>query len=109
MNTVKRLKIAKSLIENPNNWTQSSSVAAAGTKLCIMTALGRTLCPSDYEIKRNREFQLARHFLAEAMIPDRDTRPIYIALTVYNDDPTTTHEDVMALYDRAIALAEEAT
>jgi len=99
--TVEALKAARALIDTPEKWTKEACVRdAAGYSVhnkdddavcfCIVGALHRGSAPAYVD-------NLLRHEL-----PPEHVGSLY----VFNDDPATTHADVMALFDRAIARAE---
>lgn len=98
--TVEKLRAAKALIDTPEKWTKGTlardsigiSVLVRSDDavcFCVLGALGRAAT------------ETGPHVWAI-----RDSLPApYLAVSKFNDDPTTTHADVMALFDRAIARA----
>jgi hypothetical protein len=86
---VKNLKAAKVLIDTPEKWGKGS-LQPADNCFC---AIGAVMDVSmDWVAGANR---LSEH------LPDGFRRVVE-----YNDHPDTTHADIMALFDRAIAAAE---
>lgn len=89
---------ARKLIENRENWWDGHSQHKQG-KNCAITAIGK-VCDAKYGI-----FHTTRHdepciALAEALQLDSAFR-----LTQWND--SSTHEEVLAGFDRAIQMTEE--
>ena len=97
---IDRLTRAKATIENPNDWGKGEDRICA----CALDAL-RVLedeRDGDLEVEQATEALLAA-------LPDDfedDTSDWNHPVAQFNDAPETTHADVMALYDRAIAKAE---
>lgn len=106
MNNVKQLLMsAKALIQDPNNWTQhvlardgrNNLVSIASDDACKYCAEGAAM-------------KVTAH--SEGHIWEQVRYALYIALPLsagsvvaYND--THTHEEVLALFDRAIAAQAE--
>lgn len=103
------LREARALIATPDKWTQcggyvadSNGVPSAlgdteACKFCVLGAL--------FSVDGHRSGGAA---LVMAMPPGRRS---HWDVVRFNDSPFTKHEDILALYDRAIAMvdAEEAT
>lgn len=94
MTPAEQLRAAKALIDTPERWTQCGrfrEFRGATECFCAWGALDRAT---------------SRHGEAlgwlELAIPTDATLP------AFNDDPRTTHADIMKLFDDAIALAEAA-
>lgn len=103
MNTVEILRAARALIENPANWTKehlardlddSSVLPSSGDAVCWCAAGAVMRAASD---DAGPAYTLARDELIHAL-PEGHT-----SLVNFNDD--SGHADVLALFDRAIAIA----
>lgn len=100
--SVEILKAAQELISIPERWTKGGSardnlgrvVYAASPAACCWCAFGavsRMGCP-----------ELDWYLVAAAGLD-----PDATGIAGFNDDPATTHADILALFDRAIELAAE--
>lgn len=113
--TATDLRNAKAIISDPNKWGRHYYAADEGgdpvdhdspeaTCFCTFGAVMKAVsCDEDDEfgIERTvRLFQCEATLEASLPIYDGDR---YHTVIGFNDDPDTTHDDVMALYDRAIA------
>ena len=68
---------------------------------CIMGALGRASCGlADATLVYNADLAATEFFLRDIMRRDHAG---FIYLSVFNDDPRTTFQDIKALLQRAIA------
>lgn len=105
MNTLAILKAARAKIEKPENWTQGVFARNAHGLLtgphfsdaacwCALGAVKAAL-PDHYT-----GYSKMRELLSAACPPGGD-------IVDFNDDLSTTHADILAMFDRAIA-AEEA-
>jgi hypothetical protein len=97
------LRLAKAQIAEPDMWCKGRY--AIGTRCCAMGALYRAMSrtpPSPMRDDAERALYLAA---AEArglfLVPLGTEHDV----TVYNDRPSTTHADVLAMFDRAIVIA----
>lgn len=88
---VNLLKEAKALIDSPDKWCKGSLMA--GGKICAVGAVYAAASCA----KRMRE----RQMLDCLQVGHKEG-----GLSVYNDHEDTTHADMMALFDKAIAFAE---
>lgn len=87
MATVKEnLIAAKALIDTPEKWIKGEL-----SKNGCYCALGAVQRASNYNVR-------TKDALYDAL-PD-------VGIMTFNDDPNTTHSDIMALFDRAIAAEE---
>lgn len=96
MSTRDDLIAAKALIDTPEKWGKGMGRAPAN--LCALDTCER-VC------KQERGYAWARlesmvRALRGALPPGREA-----AVYQFNDDPSTTHADIMALFDRAIAAS----
>lgn len=113
MNKVEVLTQARALIEKPENWIkgayfydpEDSEVDFVSAKcFCTLGAVGATLVedPRLYIMDKEIMRLLARAVQAPGA-SDTDESTVI----AFNDDPFTTHEDVLGMFDRAIELAKE--
>lgn len=86
---------AKALIDTPEKWGKGSPRRPAGC-LCAMDALTKGVY---------RRFGFNRFSAAESVLKANLKRGAK-HIAQFNDWPSTTHADIMALFDRAIAAAE---
>jgi hypothetical protein len=101
MSLVEDLKAARGFIRLKRNWRKDGRGDLRGC--CAVVAVKRTTNSSHRF--QNAVYAL-RNALPESWEAGRE-RP-FVLVGEFNDDPTTTHADVLALFDRAIAKAEEA-
>lgn len=87
---------ARALIDTPEKWAQGEDLAQGG--LCAALA-----CSAVSHGPTN-DFDAMRSALIGVMPGSSHSGPM--KLVNFNDHPDTTHADVMALFDRAIAAAE---
>lgn len=106
MSVRETLIAAKALIGTPEKWGKGQFRDANG-RLCARGACGIASGKSF----ASKEASWAEYELIRFLPPRVDHRswqshgPLS-ALANYNDDPATTHTDMMALFDRAIAAQE---
>lgn len=91
------LVAAKALIPSPRLWRQGDRHPDS---LCAMMAVGRVTQPGG---QSNPRFDAARSAMMDALPADSQSRFSSAPVVTFNDDPATTHADIMALFDRAIA------
>lgn len=100
------LRSARALIEKPEAWTKgelarnasgspTSSKAPDAVCFCAEGAVRRA-------VPDNHRFAYACDALVDVTASEAD---IFIPVSAINDDPNTTHADILALFDRAIAKA----
>jgi hypothetical protein len=96
------LRAAKALISDPDKWTQEGLYVTDDGCMCAHGALNRAYMKGghSYEIADQ-----AYNFMSKALIK---LQP-YRAVTSYNDDPETTHSDIMNLFDDAATMADTPT
>lgn len=84
---------AKALIADPEKWTKGAFEFRGC--YCALGALGMVErgTPAGYSITAMRSLRKA--------LP-----PHYYSVPTFNDKPSTTHADIMALFDRAIEASE---
>ena len=103
---IKLLTDARSRISNRKLWARNRF--QDGDRHCLIVALSLACGSRSFDIPNRMEKKLAR--LIAAQIP-RDAPfmsrwrliPVRHRLMALNDAPCTTHEDVMALFDRTIS------
>lgn len=95
MSLVDDLKAAKALIDAPEKWRQDGSFGFGTGCFCVLGAVATAAQEDD-------ACGAARDYLEREV-------PGMRSVVVYNDDPSTTHADIMALFDRAIANAALST
>jgi hypothetical protein len=96
---------ARSMIGDQSSWLQGRY--SDGDRLCLVAALSITAGSLDFQTPNRQERRLARLVAARLS----ETAPVWARLRffparqrliVFNDNPETTHADVLALLDRAI-------
>lgn len=104
MNIAEILTQAKSLIDTPDKWIKGKFAAQgpygyelpfdddAATCFCALGAATRAMGETD----AYNDATMALYYALPAG---------YSMVSIFNDDEDTTHADVMALFDRAIAKA----
>jgi hypothetical protein len=96
---------ARSRISDRKSWVRHRF--QDGDRYCLVAALSVVCGSRSFQIPNRSEKRLAR-VLAKQIAPDAPfiTRcrliPARMRLMSLNDGPRTTHEDVMALFDRTI-------
>lgn len=83
---------ARELIEKPENWHKGSCFSDDKESMCAQGAIARVWLAA----RDDRGYIGIWHFLDRFVPAGR-------LASIYNDHPTTTHADVLALFDRAIA------
>jgi hypothetical protein len=97
---------ARSRISNRELWARNRF--QDGDRHCLIAALSLACGSSSFHVPNQTEKRLAR-LIAKQIPPDAPfmTRCRLISarkrLMSLNDDPRTTHEDVMVLFDRTIS------
>ena len=95
---------AKKLIEHPENWMQGDYTNWYGC-LCALGACRLALYGSvERKGRAHNGDENPLAFALKESLPAGDWRTV----DEFNDHPDTTHADVMALFDRAIAAAGDA-
>lgn len=97
------LVAAKALIDTPEKWCQGTyakSLSAAQPARCTMGAL-RVITHTDaWAVKNTKPYKA----LVD-QLPKTGEHDWLMGVVRFNDDPATTHADIMALFDRAINAA----
>ena len=94
------LLAARALIENPEHWTKHPK---GMMPMCAYAAVLVAVQGHQPTIIDQRTVE-AQRFLAKQVGGDYTSRDVI----GFNDHPDTTHADVLALFDRAIASSREA-
>lgn len=97
------LRAAKALIDTPEKWGRHLFQDAFG-RMCIRGACGAA-AGGIFGGKGALSVETALLMALPAGV--RQIAGPLSRLSVFNDDPSTTHADIMALFDRAIAAQEK--
>ena len=103
---IELLTDARSRISNRKSWVQGGF--QDGDRHCLVAALSLASRSRSFHMPNRAEKRLAR-LIAMQISPDAPfliryrLMPARHRLISLNDDPRTTHEDVMALFDRTIS------
>ena len=103
MNTIQDcLSDARKLIEKPENWTKGAHARdAAGESVDYDSLAALSFCASGALEKVHKDYGSVIWTKAYSAllksIPNE-----YLDVADYNDDPETTHEDILRLFDIAI-------
>lgn len=97
MSIKENLIAAKALIDTPEKWIKYDLRNDDRTCFCAIGAVEKAinLDPIDGDLFNSPEVMA----LAASLVEPSDT---WTDLSFYNDRETTTHADIMALFDRAI-------
>lgn len=91
---------AKALIDTPEKWIKGSLQNAEETCFCTYGAAAKVARTFPHKSGMD---SLLTDALADALpdsfLPDPNG---ILSIAQFNDDPSTTHADIMALFDRAI-------
>lgn len=93
------IRTAKKLIIDPENWTQKGVYVDNKGCICAQGALNRAHIKLCYSVRIHDNCC----FLMNKAVKKR---VLYKYLTGYNDDPSTSHEDIMSLFDEAEKMAD---
>lgn len=102
--TVEILRNARSLIDSPEKWHQGDygEFGASGEEYCKFCAFGALDASCSRLDAEQMVYSAAdRALMAALPIAFQD-----LSYVTFNDHPDTTHQDIMDLFDRAIAIAE---
>jgi hypothetical protein len=96
------LKRAKANISDPAKWHKGHYFDTAGTCMCSLGAIIRVIDPyaNCYDIMSDGNKQLFDNVVRNLEPLDSDR------VADFNDDPETSHEDIMTMFDDAISSAE---
>jgi hypothetical protein len=94
------LRRAKALIADPKDWTQEGVYMTDDGCMCAAGALN-----SAYTLTELDDFTVDTAYRCIKTCLKK-VYP-YALIGTYNDDPKTTHSDIMNLFDDAAAMADE--
>ena len=100
---IELLTDARSRISNRGSWIQNCF--RDGDRHCLIAALSLACASRSFQMPNRTEKRLAR-LLATRLPPDGPFLIRFVArqrLMWFNDDSRTSHEDVIALFDRTIS------
>lgn len=97
---IERLRRAKASIDDPSKWGKGDDREC----LCALDALRVLEDETDADVEVVIGIARLAKALPEDFLPDDSDWNHPVAQ--FNDAPETTHDDVMAMYDRAIDAAE---
>lgn len=100
------LRAARKLIERPEAWTKKEEARDSDGNSVGATSDYATCWCSLGAVERVCGGWNARYVAAELALADVLPKHSGAVVWEYNDAPTTTHADILALFDRAIAAAE---
>jgi hypothetical protein len=106
MKTSEVLRAAKALIDTPEKWQKVGSFGTPGTNGCALMAVWEARDAAGLCNFARGEFALARCAGYDVSETFADLVRAREYIYKYNDALTTTHADIMALFDRAIAAQE---
>lgn len=89
------LRAARALLAQPEAWTQGRGWGEKYTMATALSAFGNTAVETSDE---------AWGLLVAAIAMEK---PGADCARIYNNDPNRTHAEVLAVYDRAIEMAEK--
>lgn len=92
---------AKALIDTPEKWGKGAYIPREGC-YCALGAVAKVADHDPEAAWSDDRVKGLWDALAAALPGSRD-------VPTFNDRPTTTHADIMALFDRAIASAESSS
>lgn len=102
--TARVLREARKLIERPEAWTRGA-FARSSAQWPVASDDAEAACWCIHgAINRISRIACREDGAMDAKIALRNALPASIAL--FNDDPSTTHADVLAAFDRAIAAED---
>lgn len=101
MKSSEQLRAGQALIKDPNKWIKGQFINYINGKFCMIGAL-YAACPGrTIDEMNNRD--AAVDFLGDS-IPNGNRK---FGIPFFNDHPSTTHAEIMKVYEDAIKLAEE--
>lgn len=104
MHTDKTLRKAKALIDTPAKWTQYAQARRSDDRPCSYNNPD-AICFSIYgAIQRVAGIITTSKAPCPLLVVARQMG--FGCVAAFNNHPDTTHDDVMTIFDRAIALAE---
>ncbi len=104
------LRSARSMIDTPEKWASQEHERFRDRRICIVDALYAAAARNSVAARVSLPEHLSTYQQMKALIGAEIAEnhgPYLIPIPVWNDQPTTTHQDVMSVFDKAIAKAEE--
>lgn len=104
--------ISEALTTLPGNWCQGRLEDNQGN-MCVMGHLNRSIAGLDYYSdfsRSHREYCKTYAVIKEVgreQFPERWTKAMDMSLTIFNDHPDTTEEDVILVMEKAAIKMEE--
>ena len=105
------LQYAKARIARSDNWTQGALARNADGDVCVPHNPGAARWCAEGALHLaaalthdDTEIRLSALFALFGVCPDGGWT---VSVAQFNDDPDTRHEDVLSLYDRAIAQVDQ--
>lgn len=99
MNEVEIIKGAREILSDPNRWHKGALENVDRSAMCILGAADKA-CEGHWDARYIAEDLLEEHlpggveaFKGRKLVP----------IAAFNDDPLTTHEDVLTLLDKTLA------
>jgi hypothetical protein len=101
------LVVARGLIDSPEKWNKGSQMVIVNGTPVSYCALGAVAAVTNFSV--DRRFKKSLVYLNAVL---EDSTLLYsdypsLAVTSFNDDPNTTHSDVLRIFDSAIELAHK--
>jgi hypothetical protein len=93
------LREAKALIADPKDWTQEGLYQTPEGCLCTAGAINKVYSSGNVALSVTDGAYKAIGECVRKLAPNT-------LLTQYNDNPSTTHADIMKLFDDAIIMAD---
>jgi hypothetical protein len=93
------LRAAKKLISDPKDWTQEGVYVTPEGCMCAQAAINRAFKASGENVNVIDCASIFVHTVVRKLLP-------YHHLTYYNDQPSTSHADIMNVFDDAAAMAD---
>jgi len=102
------LEAASEILSDPDRWHQGNYYSDDGEAYCSIGAIEKACwdmgCPAYW---RTHADDLLREVLME-MYPDLDAPDVdHVSIAAWNDAPERLHEEVVAVFEKARALAAE--
>lgn len=108
MNALEILKSARAILSNPDHWIKDDmakdknrkSVETSDPEACSFCTLGALRRAAGITFRNSNAYTDARVAIREEL-PNNT-----VSIACYNDRVSTTHADVLGLFDRAISKME---
>lgn len=101
---VATLMAARELLSDPARWTKDMAARDAGGEECLVDDItAASWCSLGAVLKQHPDFKT--EVTAFALLEEAANHNV----ALFNDAPSTTHADILAAFDRAIATAKAAS